>query len=105
METQHMNTPRYHRRHGREPSEAAMRAFMAANDRIERERDLPSGFFASAGPMLRSKAQLRDLLRDAGLAKGAAERVASAGWPALSPANAAADVAASIRAAVRTLKP
>ena len=99
-----MNTPRSNRRHGREPSEAAMRAYMAANARLEREHDLPSGYYASAGPMLRSKAQLRDLLRDAGLAKGAAERVASAGWPALSPANAASEAAANIRAHARRLR-
>jgi len=82
-----------------------MRAYMAANARLEQERGIPSGFFASDSRHLRSKAQLRDLLRDAGLAKGAAEKIATAGWSALSPENAAADVAASIRAAARTLKP
>jgi len=82
-----------------------MLAYTAANARLEQERGLPPGIFASAGPMLRSKAQLRDLLRDAGLAKGAAEKIATAGWLALSPENEAADVAAAIRAAARTLKP
>jgi len=52
-----------------------------------------------------SKVELRDLLVVNGLPRGAAEKIASADWPALSPANAAADVAASIRAAGRTLKP
>ncbi len=97
--------PRHPRHHGREPTDAMMAAYVAANSRMEAERGKPVGFYASSGRHLRSKAQLRDLLRGAGLAKGAADIIATAGWPALSPAAAADDVAASIRAATRKLTP
>ena len=51
---------------------------------------------------LKSRAELRDLLRDAGLARAAAEKVASAGWEALATSDpeteAKAELARMIRA-------
>ncbi len=93
--------PRLYRHH--EPSDAMTSAYEGANRRLESERGLPSGFCAS-GRRLSSKRALRDLLRDAGLSKAASERIATAGWSALSPEAAAADAVASIRAATEQLK-
>jgi hypothetical protein len=42
--------------------------------------DKPEG---SEPRILNSRADLRDLLVDAGLARGAAEKIATGGWPAL----------------------
>lgn len=55
---------------------------------------------------LTSRAELRDLLREAGLAKGAAEKIATAGWPALAGQDPdeetkAANLAAEIRRVAR----
>ena len=51
---------------------------------------------------LKSRAELRDLLRDAGLARAAAEKIASAGWAALATSDpeteAKAELARMIRA-------
>jgi len=51
-----------------------------------------------AGPV-KTRAELRERLRNVGLPRAAAERVASVGWPALSPQNAAADAVDRICAA------
>lgn len=51
-----------------------------------------------------SRAALRDVLREAGIARAAAERIASAGWPALSPENEAAAALERIRAATNSLR-
>jgi hypothetical protein len=45
------------------------------------------------------------LLREAGLPKAAAEKVACAGWPALDPTAAASETAEAIRAAANRLRP
>ena len=48
---------------------------------------------------LGSRAGLRDLLLDAGLPRGAAEKAATGGWPALAaPEIAAAELALEVRA-------
>ncbi len=57
-----------------------------------------------AGPV-KTRAELRERLRNVGLPRAAAERVASVGWPALSPQNAAADASEAIRAAANQLRP
>ena len=64
-----------------------------------------SGLYASVrGPRrIASKAELRDILVDAGLPKGAAEKVAKAGWSALSPEAQIEDALKTIRAATRSI--
>lgn len=62
----------------------------------------------SAEPLsLKSRADLRDLLRDAGLARAAAEKIASAGWAALATSDpeteAKAELARMIRATAAAL--
>ena len=56
-----------------------------------------------AGPV-KTRAELRERLRNIGLPRSAAERVASVGWPALSPQNAAADAVDRICAAEAKLR-
>lgn len=55
---------------------------------------------------LQSKTELIDLLREAGLPKAAANRIAAGGWPALSGADGqkAIDLAAQIDAATRKIR-
>jgi len=57
---------------------------------------------AERGPLvLRSKGELVDMLRATGLARGAAERLAAGGWPALE--NATAPTLSSINSTIETL--
>lgn len=54
---------------------------------------------ATGALVLKSRAELRDVLRAAGLSRSAAEKVATAGWPALaSPETEASELAGEIRA-------
>jgi hypothetical protein len=100
------------------PIEAALRQRAASPDvtapagpRIEHRAILPAVSPCSNGPtvtdatsqpqpdaakpalVLNSRAELRDVLIDAGLARGAAEKVARGGWPALSGGLTKSDLA------------
>jgi hypothetical protein len=86
--------------YGYQPSSDMLAVYNAANVCM----GLPPRFLPDGHQRINSRAELRNILRDAGLAKAAAERVAAAGWPALSPEEAARETAARIRAAARRLR-
>lgn len=91
----------FSRIYGYVPSESMFAAYNDANARM----GVPHRMYAD-GPrtVLGSKAQLREILRASGLPKAAAEKIAAAGWPAISPEARAAETAAAIRAAAARLK-
>jgi HK97 family phage prohead protease len=51
--------------------------------------------------MLKSRAELRDVLLSAGLARAAAEKIAAAGWPALATINPETEAKAELAALIR----
>lgn len=53
--------------------------------------------------VLNSRAELRDLLIQAGLARGAAEKLSRGGWPALAGEITETDVAEDVAGLARTL--
>lgn len=76
---------------------AKVRKLYAEDERIVAQLR-PTGLF-------RTRADLRDALRDGGgLSKSKAERAARAAWSVLTPEADAADLAAALRAAARRLR-
>lgn len=97
-----MNGTKFFARYGFIPSDRMRAVYEAANQRLARERGVV--YASSAARFLASKADLRRLLRDAGLPKAAAQRVADAGWPALSPETDANELADALRRATAKLR-
>lgn len=68
----------------RSVGDRALAAYQAAFEQL----GMPASSRLHGPRHIGSKAELRALLREAGLPKAAAERIAAGGWPALSPDNA-----------------